>query len=119
MKKKLLFVFIVIIALLVYGLYWAFFSMSIIRLPKGELISEVQSPKGTYILKAYLTNGGATTSYAIRGELNFKDSRKSAKNIYWNYREDKATIEWVDDDTLIINGIKLEVPNERFDWRRE
>lgn len=88
------------------------------RLPKGSLISEVQSPNGTYAIKAYITNGGATTSYAIRGELIYNNIKKKPKNIYWNYREDKAIIEWVDDDTVIINGHELDVPNEKFDFRR-
>lgn len=87
------------------------------RLPKGELISEVQSPNGTYTIKAYRTNGGATTAFAIRGELNFNNSRKRSKNIYWNYRQEEAIIQWIDDDTVIINGIKLDVPNEKFDFR--
>ena len=116
MKKKILIGIAVIIAVLIYGVYWAFFDIG--RLPKGDLISELQSPNGTYTIKAYVTNGGATTSYAIRGELNFNNRRKSPKNIYWNYREDKATIEWIDDDTVIINGHELDVPDERFDFRR-
>ena len=89
------------------------------RLPEGELISEVQSPNGTYTVKAYLTNGGATTPYAIRGELNFNTVNKKPKNIYWNYREDKAIIEWIDDDTVLINGHELDLPNEKFDFRRK
>lgn len=106
-----------IILFLAYGVYWAFFSMS--RLPKGELITEVKSPNGTYTVKAYQTNGGATVSYAIRGELNFNTVNKKTKNIYWNYREDKATIEWIDDGTVIINGHELDVPREKFDFRRQ
>lgn len=47
------------------------------RLPKGNLISEVKSPNGTYTINAYLTNGGATTSYAIRGELNYNYEQKN------------------------------------------
>jgi hypothetical protein len=35
-------------------------------------------------------NGVATTSYAIRGELNYNKKRKKPSNIYWNYREDKG-----------------------------
>lgn len=106
----------VIIALLVCGVYWAFFDMN--RLPKGELISEVQSPNGTYTIKAYLINGGVTTSFAIRGELNFNRVNKRPKNIYWNYKEDRAMIEWIDDNTVIINRHKLDVPGEKFDFRR-
>jgi len=117
LKKKLLVIFIVLIFFLAYGVYWAFFDMS--RLPKGELIAEVQSPKGTYTVKAYVSDGGATTSYAIRGELDFNNSGEKSKNIYWNYRENEAIIQWVDDDTVVINGIELDVPNERFDFRRK
>ncbi len=88
------------------------------RLPKGELKSEVQSPDGKYSIKGYLTNGGATTSYAIRGELNYNNSKRRPKNIYWNYREKEAIIQWVDGNTVIINRIELNVPNEKFDFRR-
>ena len=117
MKKKLSIVLLIIIILVAYLVYWAFFDMN--RLPEGELISQVQSPNGTYTLKAYRTNGGATVWYAIRGELNFNNSIRRAKDIYWNYPEDEAEIKWLDDDTVIINGIQLDVPNEKFDFRRK
>lgn len=116
MKKKPITLFLVIITFSVYFVFWAFYDME--RLPKGELLLQVHSPSETYSIKAYRTNGGATTAYAIRGELNFNNSRKKPKNIYWNYREDQAVIEWVDEDTVIINGIELDVPNEKFDFRR-
>lgn len=116
MKKKILITVSLIILFLVYGIYWAFFDMN--RLPKGELISEMESPNGTYTVKAYLTNTHATTPFAIRGELSYNTARKRSKNIYWNYREESATIEWVDDNTVIINGHKLDVRRDRFDFRR-
>ena len=49
------------------------------RLPEGEYIAEATSPTGQYTVKAYVTNGGATTSYAVRGELNFKQKEKAEK----------------------------------------
>ena len=100
-----------------YGVYWAFFDMD--RLPTGEYLTEETSPDGTYTIKAYRNNGGATTSYSIRGELVFNKNNSKTKNIYWNYREDTAEIEWIDNDTVIINGHTLEVPNERFDFRNQ
>lgn len=117
MKKKIFITIFVIIAVLIYGVYRFFFSMS--SIPEGKFISEVESPNGEYTIKAYRTNGGATVAYAIRGELNFNNSGKKPKNIYWNYREDNAIIKWVDNDTAIINGIELDVLNEKFDFRRE
>ncbi|WP_269083153.1 DUF5412 domain-containing protein [Ornithinibacillus californiensis] len=105
------------VVLIGYGVYWAFFDMS--RLPTGEYLTEEISPDGTYTLKAYITNGGATTSYAIRGELVFNDRNNKTKNIYWNYREETANILWKDNDTVEINGYTLNVPDDKFDFRNE
>ena len=106
-----------VVLLLGYGVYWAFFDMD--RLPTGEYLTEETSPDGKYTLKAYVTNGGATTAYAVRGELVFNDKDSKAKNIYWNYREEAADISWQDSDTVIINGHKLNVPGDKFDFRNQ
>ncbi|MFS0823204.1 DUF5412 domain-containing protein [Bacillus sp. 1P02SD] len=100
-----------------YGVYWAFFDMN--RLPTGEYLTEETSPDGTYTLKAYLTDGGATVSYSIRGELVLNKQNKKTKNIYWNYREETADIEWIDNDTVVINGHTLNVPKDKFDFRNQ
>lgn len=89
------------------------------RLPEGEFLTEQISPDGKYTLKAYVTNGGATTAYCVRGELIFHERNNKKKNIYWEYREETASINWIDHDTVVINGHKLNVPNERYDFRRE
>ena len=117
MKKKTIIAAMITIALAGYAIYWAFYDMS--RLPTGELISEVQSPGGTYTLKSYRTDGGATTSYAIRGELKFNTENKKPKNIYWEYRVENAEVEWLDEDTVMINGVQLDVPDEKYDFRRK
>ena len=103
---------VVILALFVYT-----FFISMESLPKGEFLTEESSPDGKYTLKAYVTNGGATTSYAIRGELVFNEKNGKTKNIYWNYREEIAKIYWVDHDTVIINNRTLNVPKEKYDFR--
>ena len=100
-----------------YSVYWLFFDME--RLPTGEYLTEATSPDGTYTLKAYLANGGATTAYSIRGELIFNTKDKKKKNIYWNYREETAEIEWTDNDRVVINGHTLHVPKDKFDFRRQ
>lgn len=41
------------------------------------------------------------------------------KNIYWGYREDAVEIEWINDNSVIINGRNIELPNGKYDWRRE
>jgi hypothetical protein len=116
--KSLIISFIVLllfIGLIGYGVYWAFFDVN--RLPTGEFLTEEISPDGIYTLKAYRSSGGATTDFAIRGELVFNKRNGKTKNIYWNYHEETANIKWIDNDTVVINGQYLNVPNEKFDYR--
>ena len=40
------------------------------------------------------------------------------KNIYWNYREETATVKWLDDHTLMINKHKLNVETDTYDFRK-
>lgn len=102
-------------AIIGFGIYWLFFDLN--RLPKGEFLTEETSPDGSYTLKAYVTNGGATTAYSIRGELVDHEKNNKTKNVYWNNREETATITWHDHDTVIINGHTLHVPNDTYDFR--
>ncbi|MER2191271.1 MAG: DUF5412 domain-containing protein [Solibacillus sp.] len=99
-----------------YGIYWVFFDMN--TLPTGEYLTEETSPDGTYTLKAYVSVT-SLSSDAVRGELVFNKQNGKTKNIYWNYRESTANIEWLDNKTVVINGYTLEVPNERFDFRNQ
>ena len=117
--KKILFIISIPITLMLVllGIFVYTFFISMESLPKGEFLTEESSPDGKYTLKAYVTNGGATTSYAIRGELVFNEKKGKTKNIYWNYREETAEISWVDKDTVIINNRTLNVPKEKYDFR--
>ncbi|MFD0675194.1 DUF5412 domain-containing protein [Cohnella sp. GCM10027633] len=105
-----------IICLIGYGVYWAFYDMN--RLKGGELITQSSSPNGMYTIKAFRSSGGATTDFTIRGQLVFNLSSKKPKNIYWNYREFAAEIVWLDNDTVLINGHTLNLPNDKYDFRR-
>ena len=47
-----------------------------------------------------------------------KDNHSDKKrNIYWQYHCTDATIQWIDDETAIINGIKLNVWKDTYDYR--
>ena len=119
MKKKIIiiiFIIATIICILVKSYYDFFISME--NLPEGEFLCSSESPDGTYEIKIYRCNGGATVDYSIRGELIEKDKFKS-KNIYWSYRESDAKVEWVNDYTVIINGKMLNVQYDKYDFRRE
>ncbi len=109
--KIILSVVFLTVLFLAYGFHWAFYCME--RLADGDLIEELVSPDGEYTVRGYLVHGDS-----IRAELVFNDTKRRPKNIFWYYEEDQATIEWVDDETVIINGIQLSLPHERYDWRR-
>ncbi len=114
--KILLIISFLFIGFVGYGIYWAFFDMN--GLPTGEYLTEETSPDGTYTLKAYVSSPSLSAD-AVRGELVFNERNGKTKNIYWNYRESTAKIEWLDNKTVVINGHTLEVPNEKFDFRNQ
>jgi hypothetical protein len=106
-----------VVSFVIYAVYWAFYDMN--RLPKGEFLTEESSLDGKYTLRAYVTNGGATTAYAVRFELVYNEKEDKKRNIYWNYREETAEITWTDEDTVVINEVSLDVPDEEFDFRHQ
>jgi hypothetical protein len=117
-RKKMISVIVTISIFIAIGLLGIintlFYSMT--RLPKGDYLSESTSSNGTYTIKSYLCNGGATVDYAVRGELITNTKNNKVKNIYWDYKINKSDITWEDDDTVIINGHKINLPNDIYDW---
>lgn len=105
---------VIFISAIVFSIYTNFFTIWWIR--GDEPINSVSSPDNRYTVTAYLNNGGATTSYAVLGKV--KDNRTGIKrNIYWQNRCDEAEIEWLDETTVIINGIELNVKKDIYDYR--
>jgi hypothetical protein len=86
------------------------------NLPKGELIKTVSSLDNKYDINIYLINGGATTDFAIRGEVINKQKNKK-RNIYWKYHCSDAVVEWIDNLTVKINGKVLNVETDSYDYR--
>lgn len=110
---KVFLVWVVIFGGLIgYGIYWLFYDWSRF---KEELIAESTSPNGAYTINAYLNNSH-TTPFTVLGELVFNEGRKRSIKVYWD-RTDSAKIEWIDEDTVKINNITLELPYETYDYR--
>ncbi len=87
------------------------------QLPDGDLIKQSTSPNGKYVVKAYLVNGGATVDFAVRGELTRADGKVLNRKLYWNYHEDIAEIKWLDNETVSINDVVLNVHTDHYDFR--
>jgi hypothetical protein len=101
----------------IYALIFRLF-ITMDYLPKGDLMGSFESPGKTYVVNMYLTNCGATCAYAVRGEL-IDSARSTKRNIYFKYKEERAEVTWLDADTVVINGIELDVPIDKYDWRNE
>ncbi|MGM0861235.1 DUF5412 family protein [Bacillus atrophaeus] len=107
---------LLIVLALSYFVYSHFFSMS--SLPKGEYLESYSSPNNDYKINIYRTNGGATTNYALRGELeNTKSGKKN--NIYWENDREDAKVKWIDEDHVSINKKVLDINKDTYDFRRE
>ena len=91
-----------------------FYDMS--NLPEGKFVESFDSPSLNYTINIYLCDGGATTDYSIRGEL-VDNSNGNKKNLYWNYHESNAYVEWIDEYTVKINGHILNILSDVYDFR--
>lgn len=113
---KILGCIIVLFIVLGYLINWAFFDIG--RIKGQDYISEITSPNGKYTVTAYLNNGGSTTSYAVLGVLKNNETNKE-KNIYWQYKIEKANMEWISGNTIEINGRELNVEKDVYDYRKK
>ena len=119
LKNRKQFRFIIVIlaaALLLYGLFFFFFrSMS--RLPEGEYIYSTSNPTGEYSINVYFCYSSLSAD-AVRAETENTENGK-LKNIYWCYRRSSAEIKWTGDYEAVINGEKLNILKDRYDWRKD
>lgn len=111
MKKAFGFLFVLLLCSLLVSCY------SMEKLPKGELLNTYPSPNEEHQINIYLCDGGATTDWSIRGEL-VECQTQISKNIYWCYHENDADVQWVDNETVMINGRTLNIHWDVYDWRK-
>lgn len=87
--------------------------------PKGDLLTETVSPNGNYTVNTYVIHGNATVANSIRGEVVYHNKKDKKKTIYKGYREEEAEVIWLDDHTVSINSIELDVRKDVYDWRAD
>lgn len=122
MMRKPLIVWGAILLLFLYGIYH--FQFAMYSLPEGELIYESTSPQNIYVVKLYRSSP-ALSSDGIRGEvISTKTGRK--RNLYWEYDRylyergiEDSVISWDSDQIVIINGERLDVTKDTYDYRRK
>lgn len=88
------------------------------HLPQGEFLASSEAPNGLHRIDSYLCNGGATVDFAVRcAVVNIATGEE--RNIYWQYHQQTVQIEWVDEETVEINGVRLNIFTDKYDWRNE
>jgi len=86
-----------------------------VNLPEGEYLESLDSPNGEYTLKSYRYSGGATMDWSLRVEV-VNNNTKKEYNIYWAYHEREAEMNWIDEETIIINGVQLNIHKDYYHW---
>ncbi len=103
-KKK-----IIILSVFFIILYLLFSSrLRMLNLSTGEYIESLDSPNGDYTLKSYKCSGGATMDWFLRVEIVYNNKNKKM-NVYYKYHESDSDMKWLDNETAIINGHRLNV----------
>lgn len=110
--KKTIIVILLVISILVALLL---ILLNISAPAAEELILTTISPDSTYILEAYRTEPGATVDFSVKVYIIDGDKKKL---IYNSYHEREADIIWITDDTVSINGKKLNLSqNDTYNWK--
>lgn len=118
MKKGLAILFTVVVSIVMLSgvlYYRCFVSMS--ALPEGEPIGEYPNTFSDCSVRLYRCSAGATVDDAVRGEVVFQNGK--TKTVYWAYHESEADVQWLDGETVSINGRILNIYRDKYDWRRE
>ncbi len=106
--KKLFLLISVILIIIIFNS-----RLVMLNLPVGDYIDSLVSPNGEYTIKSYRYSGGATMDWSLRVEV-VNNSTNKKNNIYWKYHEKDADMKWLDNNTVEINGIKLNIHKDFY-----
>ena len=86
------------------------------ELPEGIKIIDADSNDGVYRATLYMVRDGDAMYY--RAALTTLATGET-KNVYFDNYTTESTIEWMDNTTLKINGISIDVTDEVYDFRTQ
>lgn len=120
-KKIIKFALLAIAAMLIYivAMYLLAFIIGLIfwNPCSMEKIESEASPNNEYKVITYRKNCGATTDFAVIGELCIKDNK--CRKIYECYHEQDSYVYWIDDETVSINNKILKINKEKYSWKND
>lgn len=117
MKKKI-FSFVYVLAAVVVAINTFFivrdslyFTMD--DLPDGEEIYSVASPSGNQVLTVYSVKNSLGT--AVRADVR---SGGKVRNLYWQTGLSEVDSGWINETTVVINDVEINVKKGSYDCRR-
>ena len=116
-KALILIIIVVGIVLLLSGSVFCVGVLGASQSSESEtLLAESISPSGTYSVKAYRTNPGATIDFSIRC---YVVSNNYTGKIYDAYHEATVKMEWISEDVICINGRNIDLSKrETYLWHK-
>ena len=85
-------------------------SFSSKELPEGTLCEEFLSPAGDKKISMYLVEN--CLGKAVRAECTSLKGEADTKNIYWQTDTDVMTVEWLNNSSVLVNGVPLSTNSE-------
>lgn len=120
MSKKVIIVIIstAVVALFIIIAFWlvSVLAIGISQKDNGEtLLMTSESPDGQYTVEAYKTEPGATVDFSIKVYMVANNDKTIIYNAYHEY---EASIYWISNSEISINGKTLNLSKgETYDWR--
>ncbi|EGT5620542.1 hypothetical protein BUL45_16020 [Clostridium perfringens] len=87
------------------------------KLPVGSFQRKYDSPSKKYTINSYICGSGGLPDWAARCEV-VNNMNGEVRNIYWDYKIKLIDVKWINDNTVSINGHKINVENDVYDWRK-
>ena len=103
-----------VITYYIYNFIKSHFTLTGFDASQGELLETLTSPDGRYELISYFINGGSLSGNSVLVQLKTEDK---VKNIYLNYPKDTVKMTWLDENTVKLDDIVLDVRKDTYDWR--
>lgn len=114
-KKILIFSITILLILLIVAIKYLFFTD---KLKYIEIARSYNEDSNVYLV-GYLGNCGTLCTYTVKVNLEDPLGKVIRSKVYYSMRCGETNMKWIDNTTAEINGVVMNVYEDRFDGRNE